>query len=70
MRLCKFKLLRFTRQVAHHGLRRLFVLKTEVFAEKGRLLGFNYKALIIRYVSNKKRALNIQTRANNKKLFS
>jgi hypothetical protein len=42
----------------------------KVFAEKGRLLGLNYKMLIIRCVSNKKRALNIQIRANNKKLFS
>jgi len=70
MWLCKFKLPRFTRQVAHIELRKLFALKTRYLAEKGREFGFNHKTLIIRRVSNKKRALKLQIRANSKKLFS
>jgi hypothetical protein len=70
MPLCKFKLSSFTGQVAHSGLRKLFALKTEDLAEKGRSFGLTYKMLIIRRVSNKKRALKVQIRANNKKLFS
>jgi len=70
MQLCKLKLSSFTDQVVRIGLRNLFALKSGDLAEKGRLLGFNHKALIIRRVSNKKRALKIQVRVNNKKLFS